>query len=119
MRVIVNRYIPFRGFVAINLLGVVLVRRNRLHCFDAEVRRHEAIHTAQMRELGYVGFYLLYVVEYLFRLLLCRSRIKAYRSISFEAEAYARQGDCTYLGRRPRWAFLAYMRHVRRGARPR
>ena len=53
MKVIYNGLVPFRGFTAINLLGVVFARREYRPLSEA-VLRHEAIHTAQMRETGYL-----------------------------------------------------------------
>ena len=66
MKVIYNGLIPFRGFTAINLFGRVFARKEFEPVSD-RILRHEAIHTAQMRETGYVGFYLLYLAEWLWR----------------------------------------------------
>lgn len=100
MKVIYNRIIPFRGFAAINLCGVVFARRE-CRPLSAATIRHEAIHTAQMRELLYAGFYFCYLVEWLVRLF---GKGNAYRNISFEREAYAHQHNPDYLRTRPRWA---------------
>ena len=98
MRVIRNGLIPFRGFKAINLFGVVFVRRE---CAVTPIDlNHEAIHTAQMREMLYVIFYIAYVGEWLGRLAKCRDVKEAYRRISFEREAYAHQSDTEYLNTR-------------------
>lgn len=100
---IYNRLLPPKGFKAINLFGVVLVRKGcRMTATDLN---HEAIHTAQMRELLYVPFYLLYVLEWLWLLLLprYRKRHEAYRNISFEREAYAHQAEPDYLKTRPKF----------------
>lgn len=86
--VIENKLIPFKGFKAINLFGVIFVRKGaRMTSTDFN---HEAIHTAQMKELGYVFFYVLYLIEWLYRL--CKSG-NAYRNISFEREAYENEDD--------------------------
>lgn len=63
---------------------------------------HEKIHTAQMRELWYVGFYVLYLLEWIYRLAF-HTRT-AYRGISFEVEAYEHQYDYDYLKSRKRFA---------------
>lgn len=57
MKVIYNRLLPVRGFTAINLFGIVFARRECRPLSEVTLR-HEAIHTRQMRETGYVGFYL-------------------------------------------------------------
>jgi len=98
MKVIRNGLIPFKGFKAINLFGVVFVRRECT--ITATDLNHEAIHTAQMRELLYVIFYIAYVGEWLFHLAICRNAKAAYRRISFEKEAYAHQAEQEYLNNR-------------------
>lgn len=50
---------------------------------------HEGIHLVQMRETLFVGFFLLYGLEFIFKLLATWSWQRAYRSVSFEQEAYA------------------------------
>ena len=102
MRTIVNDYIPFKGFKAINLLGVLFVRRGeKMKPYNYN---HEAIHTAQMKELFYISFYLIYAVEFLYHLVRKRSFKKAYLSVSFEREARANQSNYNYLERRETFA---------------
>ena len=106
MLVVVNDLLPFRGYIAINLFGVVFARREEWDPLPDVVRqctlRHEAIHTAQGRELLWVGFYLVYILEWLGRLVVMPRR--AYRSISFEREAYAYEWDLAYLKTRKHYA---------------
>lgn len=101
MRIIYNKFIPFKGFRAMNLFGVIFAREEcrpiTPHCIN-----HERIHTAQMRELWYVGFYALYLLEWIYRLIFHTKT--AYRGISFEVEAYNHQHDYTYLKNRKRFA---------------
>lgn len=99
MKVIRNSIIPFKGFVAINLFGVLFARHDTL--LSESVFNHEKIHTAQMKELGYVLFYVIYLLEWLFRLFLPGN---AYRNISFEREAYKFQGKPYYLLYRKKFA---------------
>lgn len=95
MKVIYNRLIPFKGFKCINLFGVLFVREG---CFMSKHDlNHEAIHTAQMRELGYPPFYLLYVMEWLWHLLREWDAKVAYYAISHEQEAYDNQNNPDYL----------------------
>lgn len=94
MKVIYNNIIPFKGFLAINLFGVLFVR-GTWKDINARVLNHEKIHTAQMKELGYIFFYLLYVMEWFFRL--CTGCKNAYREISFEREAYDNERYDEYL----------------------
>lgn len=96
MKIIHNKWIPFKGFKAINLFGVCFVREGMT--MTPQDINHEKIHTAQMKELWYVGFYLLYFVEWLVRLVFAPAT--AYRGISFEREAYDNQYDYDYLEKR-------------------
>lgn len=99
MKIIRNRVIPFKGFNAINLFGVLFARKDAR--IDNTVINHEKIHTAQMKELGYVFFYLLYILEWIVRLFLPGN---AYRQISFEKEAYDNEHNPDYLCSRPHFA---------------
>lgn len=53
MIIIRNKIIPFKGFKCINLFGVLFVRKECGDVTKTDIN-HEAIHTAQMRELMYV-----------------------------------------------------------------
>lgn len=94
----------------LNLFGTYWTRDTSW--IDRYVINHERIHDAQQKELLYIPFYLLYVLEWLFRLLQFRNAQKAYRNISFEREAYKHGNDLTYLSRRKRgawWKFLIFI----------
>ena len=96
MKIIQNSLIPIGKFLAINILGIVFTKNRG--AISRITLNHEAIHTAQMRELLYIPFYLLYIFEWVYRLIFCRGN--AYRNISFEREAYANQSDLGYLKHR-------------------
>lgn len=100
MIVIYNNIIPFKGFAAMNLFGVVFARRSACP-LSQSVKNHEAIHTAQMQELLYVGFYICYLFEWLVRLFM---KGNAYRNISFEKEAYRCQHIDGYTAMRRRFS---------------
>lgn len=108
MKIIYNNIIPFKGYKAINLFGVLFVRNGKK--MSDEDLNHEAIHTAQMKELAYVFFYLWYVIEWLIRLCLNKFQgHKAYRAISFEREAYYNQSYLKYLNERLHYTWLDYL----------
>lgn len=107
MKIIKNRLIPPRGFTYVNLFEVLFTRRDRP--INGVTLNHELIHTEQMKEMLYVFFYLLYVIEWLVRLIILRDSHKAYRAISFEQEAYANQENLTYLEGRKRYHWLSYI----------
>lgn len=99
MKIIRNPFIPFPGFAAINLFGVLFVRKNAV--VTERMLNHEKIHSAQMKELGYIFFYIIYVLEWLVKLFLPGN---AYRNISFEREAYQHEADKYYRLYRKRYA---------------
>jgi hypothetical protein len=101
MKVIYNNIIPFPGFKAINIFGVVFARKGSF--LSEEQKVHEAIHTIQMRELLYIGFYIFYFLEWVIKLFLYKD---AYSNISFEREAYSNQEDVEYLTKRKRYAWF-------------
>ena len=104
MKIIRTKYIPLRGFSAINLLGILFVHPGVY--LSQELVNHERIHTAQILEMGIIGFYVWYVVEWMVRLL---RRGNAYRKISFEREAYDNQRDLDYLQHRRHYAWRKYL----------
>lgn len=79
MKVIYNRFIPFKGYKAINLFGVLFVHKGSV--MSKEDMNHEAIYTAQMKEMMYIFFYWWYLAEWILRLF---GKGNAYKRISFE-----------------------------------
>ena len=65
---------------------------------------HESIHFQQALELGVIPFYLLYVLEWMFKLPFYGK--EAYYEISFEKEAYENEKDLDYLNDRKRYNWL-------------
>ena len=106
MKIIRNRILPFgKGFVAINLFGIVFAKE----WLSASSRNHEYIHTLQQREMLFVLFYLWYGVEWLVRLLQYRNGMRAYCNISFEREAYAKMYNPSYAHTRRHFAWTHYL----------
>ncbi len=96
--VIYNKLIPFEGFKAINLFGVIFARKP----LSPKDLAHERVHTQQMKELLYIGFYLIYLIEWVVRLFM-HGKKRAYYMISFEQEAYNFKG-----GKREHFGWLKY-----------
>ena len=111
MKIIYNRFLPPKGFVAINICGIVFARQS-FNPLSKRTKRHEAIHTHQMVELLFVVFYLWYGIEWIARLIQYRNKNEAYRNISFEREAYANDNDTNYLKRRKLYAFIRYLKKI-------
>jgi hypothetical protein len=71
---------------------------------------HEKIHLRQQLELLIIPFFMIYILEYVVRLIQYRSRPLAYRNISFEREAYINEKDLDYLKKRPFWNFVKHFK---------
>ena len=99
MKIIYNSIIPFKGFLAMNLFGFLFVREELKDKLDNITINHESIHTKQMKETLWIGFYIWYVIEWLIRVLFTKDRFskKAYRNILFEQEAYNNERDLNYI----------------------
>lgn len=109
MKIIYNNILPFKGFIAINLFGVLFVRKewkNKLKEIDI---RHESIHSKQCWELLGIFFYLWYVIEWFIRIFQYIDGKEAYRNISFEREAYFNEMNPNYLNERKHYNFIKYM----------
>ena len=131
MKIIRNKYIPFKGFRAINLFGILFVRGNAK--IDEVTLNHEAIHSIQIKEVmlafapialcilifinfwlglvvGVGSYYILYVLEWIVKWIIYKDTHLAYRNTSHEREAYSNEKDFEYLGDRKLFAWIKYIR---------
>lgn len=104
MKIIRNRFLPFNGFNAINLFGILFVREYAR--IDHKAMNHERIHSAQMAELLFLPFYVVYLAEWIYRVLFSKDRFtkRAYYHLSFEQEAYRNERNEHYLKNRKHFA---------------
>lgn len=117
MKIIYNSIIPFKGFAYINICGILFGRNECKMRLTKRDINHESIHTEQMKEMLYIFFYIWYLIEWMIKIP-CSWFYKqpknhraiskvAYRSISFEQEAFYNQYDYEYLeGKRKRYNWL-------------
>lgn len=96
MKIIINKILPPSGFLCINFFGILFCRR-QLNDIDIN---HEAIHTAQMKEMLYIFFYIWYILEWFIKLFKYRDGHEAYKNISLEIEAYSNESNLLYLNNR-------------------
>lgn len=94
--------------ICLNLFGTYWARD--VSWIDRYVVNHERIHTMQQRELLFIPFYILYIIEWMVRLVMYGNRKKAYYNISFEREAYRHGHDLDYLKNRRLYSWLKYLR---------
>lgn len=115
-----SKIIPPSGYYAITIFNK-LYRREKYKNkpISKTTYNHESIHLQQELDfvfgceklyiLGGCIFYILYFIEWLIKAilsLLTGFRIKVYRSISYEMEAYNNQKDLNYLDNRKRFNWI-------------
>lgn len=114
MIVIYNNIIPFPGYKAINLFGIVFVRKNAKHRFTDVDYNHEHIHLKQLQETLWIGFYLWYMIEYILvrivGLFKKKSQGESYHDISFEEEAHNNDTNLNYIKTRKHYAWFRYVK---------
>ena len=106
MKIIYNNIIPFKGFKAMNLFGVLFVRNDIKTPMDEFDINHEAIHTEQYKEMLWIPFLIWYGIEWFIKIFIYGDTHKAYRNISFEREAYQNEHDLEYLSNRKRYRWF-------------
>lgn len=105
---IVSKYWVPRGYNGITFFPFVFLREREMKQNRVMVN-HEKIHIRQQLELFVIPFFVWYFLEYLIRLMVYKNKMKAYRNISFEREAYANEANPDYLKSRPLWHFRKYL----------
>ena len=70
---------------------------------------HERIHLIQAIELLILPFYILYLLEFIVRLIQYKNFTRAYLNISLEREAYEHESNLEYLKTRKLYNFTKYI----------
>ena len=108
-----NKLIPFKGYKIFNSLGLILFVRSDAKTPVTEINiNHEKIHSAQMLETLWIGFYLWYVIEYLCIWISKKynKQNHRYHDVSFEEEAHNNDTNLDYLKTRKHYAWLKYIK---------
>lgn len=108
MFLVVSRHLVPKGFGGLAIFPFIFLSAARLKG-DSPFINHERIHIRQQLEMLVLPFFVWYGVEFMVRFCLCRNFSSAYRSISFEREAYAKEKDPLFLKSRPLWNFLKFL----------
>ena len=124
MKVIYNRFVPFKGSYAITIIKWIFVRDEYKYLDGSRIYNkminHKSIHEQQILDftptvfpnwlrytIGSICFYLLYGLEWLFKLIPCLIKKKnVYRSLCAEQEAFKNEVDPDYINKREKLAWL-------------
>lgn len=109
MIIIKNNIIPFKGFSAMSFCGLLFVRKGSK--ITEELLMHEEIHLKQQKEMLFIGFYLWYLTEWIFRVLFTKDRFshRAYKNICFEQEAYLFDSQSDYMNTRKAFRWVDFL----------
>lgn len=102
-----NKIIPFGDYSTINIFSILFTKDKTLDIYNIN---HESIHTEQMKEMGFIFYYLWYCIEYVLIRLFHKKQGDAYHDVSFEEEAYNNAKDMNYLKYRKRYAWIKYIK---------
>lgn len=105
--IVVSKFFVPKKHKAITIWPFVILRSSDLKN-DKKLINHERIHIRQQIELLIIPFYIWYGIEFLVHLAKGIGWNKAYKSISFEKEAYQHDGDLNYLKNRSFWKFFSF-----------
>lgn len=131
---VVNNIIPVKGKKAMTIWPFLFIRKDERMTRDDD--NHEDIHSEQQMEVICIAFllirflslvfdalsmwwvfvsptvyYALYGLEYAFRRIVLRNDANtAYKSVSFEREAYENETNYSYIKNRSMFAFIKYLK---------
>ncbi len=108
MFLVVAKYLFPKGYRGLAVFPFVFVKHSSDKGNPVFVN-HERIHLRQQLELLVIPFLIWYFLEFLARLIQYKNIDLAYRNISFEREAYAKEKVLGYLKQRSFWGFLKYI----------
>ncbi len=95
----------FFPVAAITLWPFIFIKKG----FDNErLINHESIHIRQYNEMLVLGFWLVYIYDWIHGLILFGNAKHAYQAIRFEQEAYDNDGNLDYLDDRPKNNWASY-----------
>ena len=107
MKVVENDTLPFGNYKCMTIYKWIFTKNaKRITQVDFN---HEATHLHQQTELLVIFFYLWYVLEFLVKLLCTFNWKRAYRSISFEMEAYENEENTSWINQRSEYYWLRFV----------
>jgi hypothetical protein len=107
--ILISKYIVPQGYLGIALFPFMILKNGKLK-ENIFLINHEKIHLSQQIELLVIPFFMLYIIEFIVRLIQYKQWNLAYKNISFEREAYRNEKDLNYLKSRSLFSFIKYFK---------
>jgi len=104
-----TRLLLMKGYTAVCVWPFIFIRPKTDIPERKDIINHELIHARQQLEMLWLFFFLWYISEYLIKLIRYRDHHTAYRSISFEKEAFLNDSEPSYLQKRKTYCWLKYL----------
>ena len=107
-----NYWFLGKSTIGVTIFPFIFLKKSYFDRYPEKLKytlNHEKIHIRQQVELLVVFFYLWYFIEYFIRLITTGNPNTAYKSVSFEREAYKYENDFGYLKKRKFWNFIKYL----------
>ena len=106
-KVVVCEPLVPEGFKAITIFPFIFIIDEDCKN-DKVLMNHESIHIKQQIELLWVGFFVLYFLEYIYGRIMSKDNYESYRSISLEKEAKLNESNFKYLNDRKLYSSFRY-----------
>lgn len=107
--ILISKYMVPRGYVGLTIFPFMFLKTKALK-ENPILINHEKIHLRQQLELLIIPFFIIYMFEFFIRLIQYKNWHLAYRNISFEREAYAKEKDLNCLKSRPFYNVVSFIR---------
>lgn len=115
MKIVENSILPPKGYKAMTIGPLIFVKKGTV--LSGQEVNHESIHWEQYKETFIIGFFLVYVIEFILKFILLSFTIeykkdersywnRVYHSLSMEREAYNHQDEPNYIKERKHFAWL-------------
>jgi hypothetical protein len=105
-----SKNFPLPGYLALTFYPWVFIREGVKDRYTAKVDRHECTHAYQQIETLWILFLVIYGLEWLIKWLCCGfDSHRAYKSISFEQEAYDHEDEIYYNDVRSHYNWIKYI----------
>lgn len=110
LKIVESNILPPKGYKAITILLWMFIRKGAK--INDKTYTHENIHLEQEIEMGFILFYIWYIIEFIIKLICTRNWKRTYRSISFEQEAYERADNINWTEFRPHYYWTKFINKI-------